>query len=251
MIGIMKKYKIFAFVSLIIFVSLTNIGYAETLKFDSSTYNGEIKKGKAHGVGILNFSDGSKYEGEVSKNRIHGKGKFIDAKGNVYQGKFIYGKITKTIKDKENCTKMCASNNREVVKLNVLTGTLNYFERRGAGSQWFEAKPTIVNVKEIKPLKELDIFDTPMVFSSDYGDEKKIKEILDLKNAAISIANTKTGTNIKNQKTVYKYTAKGEKDLARAKTSIQNRGNSPSTPTPTEYGSSTQTTTEEGGGGGC
>lgn len=257
MMAIMKNYKILRLVSLIIFLSLTSIGYThhfsltpETLKFDSSTYNGQTKNGKADGVGILIFSDGSKYEGEISKNRIHGKGKYIDAQGKVYQGKFIYGKITKTIKDREACTMMCASNNREVVKLNVLTGTSNYFEKRGAGStanQWFESEPTIINVKEIEPIKEIDIFDTPSVFSSDYGDEKKIKEILDLKNEVISIANAKTATNIKNQKIVYKYTSKGEKDLNVAKASAQNRGNSPS------YESSTETTQagaapeEEGG----
>ena len=255
---IMKNYKILTLVSLIIFVSLTSIGYThhfsltkETLKFDSSTYNGETKNGKADGVGILIFSDGSKYEGEISKNRIHGKGKYIDAQGKVYQGKFIYGKITKTIKDREACTMMCASNNREVVKLNVLTGTSNYFERRGVGNtanQWFESKPTIINVKEIEPIKEIDIFDAPSIFSSDYGDEKKIKEILDLKNTAISIANAKTAINTKNQKIIYKYTSKGEKDLNVAKASAQNRGNSPS------HESSTSTTTQAASmeqAGGC
>ena len=258
MMAIMKNYKILTLVSLIIFVSLTSIGYThhfsltkETLKFDSSTYNGEIKNGKADGVGIIIFSDGSKYEGEISKNRIHGKGKYIDAQGKVYQGKFIYGKITKTIKDREACTMMCASNNREVVKLNVLTGTSNYFERRGAGNtanQWFESKPTIINVKEIEPIKEIDIFDAPSIFSSDYGDEKKIKEILDLKNTAIAIANAKTAINTKNQKITYKYTSKGEKDLNVAKASAQNRGNSPS------HESSTSTTTQAASmeqAGGC
>ena len=39
---------------------------ANSLKFDEATYVGEVKKGKAHGVGVFTFSDGSVYEGNVS-----------------------------------------------------------------------------------------------------------------------------------------------------------------------------------------
>ena len=73
----MKFLKLFTITFFMIFSSLTCITYAESLKFDSSTYEGEIKKGKAYGIGVITFSDGSKYEGKVSKNRIHGKGKYL------------------------------------------------------------------------------------------------------------------------------------------------------------------------------
>ena len=92
----MKIFKLFTIVLFIIFSSLTSITYAESLKFDASTYEGEVKKGKAHGVGIFTFLDGSTYEGKVKKNKIHGKGKYTDAQGKVYEGKFRYGSfITK------------------------------------------------------------------------------------------------------------------------------------------------------------
>ena len=65
---IMKIFKLFTIVLFIIFSSLTSITYAESLKFDASTYEGEVKKGKAHGVGIFTFSDGSTYEGKVKSN---------------------------------------------------------------------------------------------------------------------------------------------------------------------------------------
>mgnify|MGYP001264067006 CR=1 FL=1 len=129
----MKNLKIFIIISFITFSSLTNIVYAESLKFAASTYEGEVKKGKAHGVGIFTFSDGSTYEGKVSKNRIHGKGKFTDAQGKVYEGKFKYGTF-KTKIDKKT---------RSVVKIKAKTGFETYVEMKGTGAastQWFEAQ---------------------------------------------------------------------------------------------------------------
>ena len=52
----MKYLKLFTITFFIIFSSLTGITYAESLKFDASTYEGEVKKGNAHGVGIFAFS---------------------------------------------------------------------------------------------------------------------------------------------------------------------------------------------------
>ena len=77
----MNYSKILSITLLIIFSSLTSIAYAESLKFAASTYEGEVKKGKAHGVGIFTFSDGSTYEGKVKNNKIHGKGKYTDSSG--------------------------------------------------------------------------------------------------------------------------------------------------------------------------
>ena len=129
----MNNFKLFAITLFIIFSSLTGITYAETLKFSSSTYEGEVKKGKAYGVGIITFSDGSKYEGKVKKNRIHGVGKYTDSNNNVFEGKFRNGKFRNKI-DKKT---------REIIELNVETGKLSYFEIKGKGkamSKWFEAE---------------------------------------------------------------------------------------------------------------
>ena len=129
----MKNLKILIITLLISFSSLTNIAYAESLKFAASTYEGEVKKGKAHGVGIFTFSDGSTYEGKVKKNIIHGNGKYTDAKGKVYEGNFKYGTIKIKI-DKKT---------RNVVKIKVKTGFETYFEMKGTGAastKWFEAQ---------------------------------------------------------------------------------------------------------------
>tara|TARA_Y100000996_G_scaffold243_1_gene224 strand:- start:3707 stop:4204 length:498 start_codon:yes stop_codon:yes gene_type:complete len=129
----MKNLKIFIIILFITFSSLTNIAYAESLKFAASTYEGEVKKGKAHGVGIFTFSDGSTYEGKVSKNRIHGNGKYTDAQGKVYEGKFRFGTI-KTKIDKKT---------RNIVKIKAKTGFETYFEMKGTGTastKWFEAQ---------------------------------------------------------------------------------------------------------------
>ena len=70
----MKIFKIFLISFFVIFSSLINITYAEILKFGSSSYEGEVKKGKAYGVGIITFSDGSIYKGKVRKNLVRGEG---------------------------------------------------------------------------------------------------------------------------------------------------------------------------------
>jgi hypothetical protein len=129
----MKILKLFTITLFIIFSSLTSITYAESLKFDASTYEGEVKKGKAHGVGVFTFSDGSTYEGKVKNNKIHGKGKYTDAQGKVYEGKFRYGSF-KTKIDKKT---------RDVIKLKPKTGNEALSEIKGTGTastKWFAAK---------------------------------------------------------------------------------------------------------------
>ena len=129
----MKLSRIIIAALFIIFSSLTSITYAETLKFGASTYEGEVKKGKAYGVGIITFADGSKYEGKFKKNKIHGKGKYTDLDNNVFEGKFRRGKFRNKI-DKKT---------REIIELDVNIGKSSYFEIKGTGkaaSQWFEAE---------------------------------------------------------------------------------------------------------------
>ncbi|MDA9105427.1 hypothetical protein N9J78_02500 [Candidatus Pelagibacter sp.] len=129
----MKIFKLFTIAVFIIFSSLTGITYAESLKFAASTYEGEVKKGKAHGVGIFTFSDGSTYEGKVKSNKIHGKGKYTDAQGKVYEGKFSYGSFKTKIDGKT----------RDVIKLKPKTGIEALSEIKGTGAastKWFEAE---------------------------------------------------------------------------------------------------------------
>ena len=129
----MKSFKFLIITLIIIFSSLTTITKAETLKFGDATYEGEVKNGKANGIGIFTFSDGSTYEGKVRKNKIHGKGKYTGSNGIVYEGKFRFGSIKSKV-DKKT---------RNVIKLKPETGIENVFEVRGTGalsSKWFEAE---------------------------------------------------------------------------------------------------------------
>ena len=147
----MKFLKLFTITFFMIFSSLTCITYAESLKFDSSTYEGEVKKGKAHGVGIFTFSDGSTYEGKVKNNKIHGKGKYTDAQGKVYEGKFSYGSF-KTKIDKKT---------RDVVKLKPKTGFEAGAEIKGTGTastKWFAAEKNSSGTYELtaKGKREMD-----------------------------------------------------------------------------------------------
>ena len=121
-------------ITLVIFFStVTNFSYSETLKFGGSTYDGEVKKDKAHGEGIFTFADGSKYEGQFRKNKMHGKGQYTDVNGKIFEGKWRYGKFKNKL-DKKT---------REIVKLDFNTGPVSYIEIRGKGnlsSKWFEAE---------------------------------------------------------------------------------------------------------------
>ncbi len=115
--------------SLIVFSS----SQAEILTFGSSIYEGEVKKGKANGEGILTFSDETTYKGNFKKNKPHGLGIYTDARENDYEGKWKFGKLKVKI-DKKT---------RRIIKLSVEEGQTNYFEIKGTGSvatDWFEAK---------------------------------------------------------------------------------------------------------------
>ena len=142
--------KIFLITLFIFFSSLTNSAYSDTLSFGSSTYDGDVKKDKAHGKGIITFSDGSKYEGKFSKNKIHGKGKYTDSNGNIFEGKFRFGKFSKKI-DKKT---------RETIALSVKVGNSSYFEIKGkaeVSGKWFEAEKNSSGTYELTPKGKMDM----------------------------------------------------------------------------------------------
>jgi len=115
--------------SLIIF----SFSQAETLTFGSSIYEGEVKKGKAYGKGIITFSDDTTFEGKFKQNKPHGVGIYTDARENVYEGKWRRGKLRVKINKKV----------RKTIKLSVEEGQTIYYETKGTGSvssQWFETE---------------------------------------------------------------------------------------------------------------
>jgi hypothetical protein len=119
----------------LVFFSLnfTNLAISETISFGSSVYEGEVKKGKAHGEGILTFSDDTTYKGNFKRNKPHGKGIYTDPREISYEGKWRNGKL-KVKLDKKT---------RRVIKLSVEEGQTNFFEIKGTGqliSKWFEAE---------------------------------------------------------------------------------------------------------------
>ena len=136
----------------IIILSLTSVVYAETLKFGSCTYEGEVKKGKANGVGIVDCADGSKFEGKFKKNKIRGKGKYTNSDNTIFEGKFRDGKLRIKI-DKMT---------REIIYLNDKMLKSNYYEIRGTGAasnKWLEAVKNSLGTYELtaegKKLMEL------------------------------------------------------------------------------------------------
>ena len=129
----MFNRKNFIIVLFVFFSSFVNCAYAETLNFGASTYEGDVKKGKAHGMGIFTFADGSKYEGKFKKNTFHGKGKYTDSEGNIFEGKWRRGKFRNKIDRKT----------REIINLTFSIGKSTYFEIKGKGNvsnKWFEAE---------------------------------------------------------------------------------------------------------------
>ena len=148
--------KIITITLFLIFSILTSTANAESLTFPAATYEGEVKKGNAHGVGIFTFSDGSTYEGKVKSNKIHGKGKYTDAQGKVYEGKFRYGSL-KTKIDKKT---------RDVLKLKPKTGIEGGAEIKGTGAastKWFAAEKNSSGTFELtaEGKKAMDIANKP------------------------------------------------------------------------------------------
>ena len=69
---------------------------------------------------------------------------------------------------------------------------------------------------KLKTVDDLDIFDLPSAFSSEYKNEDKILEVLNSYNEKILAENILTAKNPKNLETVFEYTSKGKKDIKRA-----------------------------------
>ncbi|MDC0569315.1 hypothetical protein OAO17_00085 [Candidatus Pelagibacter sp.] len=138
------------------------------LKFDEATYIGEVKNGKAYGIGVINFSDGSKYEGKVKKDRAHGEGKYTDAQGNVFEGKFRRNKFINMMNKKT----------RNIINIDVNKGIASYFEIRGTGKTsggWFEADMKYLHQKMLNDnVKINDIDNSEMLL-------KYVKYVLTLK----------------------------------------------------------------------
>ena len=201
-----------------------------------------MKNGKAHGQGVFTFSDGTKYEGTFKRNLFHGEGTYLDKDGKFYRGKWRYNKLTKPINNKT----------REVFQLSKALGKSNYIEVRGPGqfsNKWFEAELTEVNTKEVELSTTLDIFDMPSAFSEDYGDEKKIKEILDRKNAEIISQNEESAKLSSNMSTAYVLTVKGKQDLKAQEEIVKASANQdPNTSVSHSSGGGGMS---GGGGGGC
>ena len=125
------KYYLFLIVLSLFFI---NYSYSEIIKFSVGTWDGEVKKEKANGKGILTFENGAVYEGKMYKNKIHGKGKLTLQNGEVYEGKWKKGKLKIKINKKT----------RKIVELG--TKGRYFWERhevRGKDavySQWFPAE---------------------------------------------------------------------------------------------------------------
>jgi len=92
----MKKIKIFI-IFIIINVFFINFSYSDTLELSVGTWEGDVKKGKAHGMGILTFKNGAVYEGKMKKNKVHGNGKLTTKDGEVFDGKWKRGKYYQKI----------------------------------------------------------------------------------------------------------------------------------------------------------
>ena len=82
----MINKKIITTLAILLFnLSAINVAYAEIgeLNFGSKAkYIGEVKKGKAHGIGALKATDGTNFIGKFKTNIIHGDGILIKLDAN-------------------------------------------------------------------------------------------------------------------------------------------------------------------------
>ena len=126
--------KTFKIVLFILLLSLPfNVANSDILKFEGGSYEGEVKKGKAYGVGKFTFSDGSTYEGKFKKNKFHGKGEYTAKSGEVFEGKWRRNRFRQKV-DKKT---------RKVIILTVESGMFEMYEVKGKGrvsNKWFHAE---------------------------------------------------------------------------------------------------------------
>ena len=130
--------RLFKVVLTVLFLSLIfqANSQAEKLEFSVGVWDGDVKKGKAHGKGTFTFSNGAIYEGKMKKNKFHGKGKLITNDNQIYEGKFRRGNFYQKNKDNKKL--------RKVIELRV-EGRFFYerHEVKGTGvtaSKWYPAE---------------------------------------------------------------------------------------------------------------
>lgn len=58
-----------------------------------SRYTGEMRGGKAHGLGVYVWPGGERYEGGWGNGKWHGFGVYVSADGVRYEGEFRGGKV--------------------------------------------------------------------------------------------------------------------------------------------------------------
>ena len=76
------------FISLSIFVLISNFSSSEVIEFTNAKYSGEVVDGKEHGYGVLTYDSGTIYKGEFKNGKKDGYGEFKWASGNIYKGQF-------------------------------------------------------------------------------------------------------------------------------------------------------------------
>ncbi|KAM3129090.1 hypothetical protein pb186bvf_018802 [Paramecium bursaria] len=64
----------------------------QTLQFDGHLYHGQVRVGKAYGVGSCLFKSGAFYYGEWKNNQIHGYGIYCFENGGYVRGEFHMGR---------------------------------------------------------------------------------------------------------------------------------------------------------------
>lgn len=66
------------------FINYPQIG---PVKFsDGATYQGQHKKGKMHGFGLLIYANGGGYQGFFEDGEIRGRGRFLTSDGTAFDG---------------------------------------------------------------------------------------------------------------------------------------------------------------------
>ncbi|MEP0944688.1 MAG: peptidoglycan-binding protein [Rhizobiaceae bacterium] len=60
--------------------------------WQTATYNGDFRKGKMNGRGILQYPNGDRYDGEFQEDQRDGKGIYEWSRGNRYDGQWKNGK---------------------------------------------------------------------------------------------------------------------------------------------------------------
>ena len=124
------------FISLSIFVLISNFSSSEVIEFTNAKYSGDVVDGKEHGYGVLKYDSGKVYRGEFKNGEMDGYGELKWASGSIYKGQFKNG----------TCEGVGKWTNKD--SSSIYIGDFIHCDFQGFGKQFFTDSSSCIRTSE-------------------------------------------------------------------------------------------------------